>query len=231
MQDYNYVQAGCMEITVELSCCKYPHHSELPHFWASNRESLLKFLGAAHEGVKGLVIDSNRNFLSKTRLKIKGRDMDFYSTKNGEYWRILLPGNYTIEAYLSGFVVTEAHFSVMSNQMTSLNLTMYTEEEMKALKTTTKSSDFERKDFVGTSFSSRYSSDNTIVFTVSDSTEYPLEIEGMTKLRNELSTKNTSTNAKVGALGDASGKSCTTHDSSYLLLVLLGCVGSVLFRK
>ncbi|XP_076332495.1 carboxypeptidase D-like isoform X1 [Tachypleus tridentatus] len=231
MQDYNYVQAGCMEITVELSCCKYPHHSELPQFWEANRESLLKYLGAAHEGVKGLVVDSNGNFLSKTRLKIERRNMSFCSTKNGEYWRILLPGNYTIQAYMKGFAVTEAHFSVMNNQMTYLNLTMYSKEEMEALKTTTKPSDLEIKDSVGTFYSTRYSSHNVTVSVVSDSTNYPFLFEGVTKIRNELSTKNASTNAQVGALGDASGKSYTTRDSSYLLLVLLGCMGSVLFSQ
>ncbi|XP_076336266.1 uncharacterized protein LOC143239240 [Tachypleus tridentatus] len=155
--------------------------------------------------------------------------MSFCSTKNGEYWRILLPGNYTIQAYMKGFAVTEAHFSVMNNQMTYLNLTMYTKEEMEALKTTTKPSDLEIKDSVGTFYSTRYSSHNVTVSVVSDSTNYPFLFEGVTKIRNELSTKNASTNAQVGALGDASGKSYTTRDSSYLLLVLLGCMGSVLF--
>lgn len=37
MQDYNYVWGGCMEITLELSCCKYPPASELPKYWEDNR--------------------------------------------------------------------------------------------------------------------------------------------------------------------------------------------------
>jgi hypothetical protein len=37
MQDFNYVWYGCMEITLELSCCKYPPASELPKFWEENR--------------------------------------------------------------------------------------------------------------------------------------------------------------------------------------------------
>lgn len=44
MQDYNYVWANCFEITLELSCCKYPPTSELQQEWENNRESLLAFI-------------------------------------------------------------------------------------------------------------------------------------------------------------------------------------------
>lgn len=44
MQDYNYVWANCFEITLELSCCKYPPTSELQQEWENNRDSLLAFI-------------------------------------------------------------------------------------------------------------------------------------------------------------------------------------------
>ncbi|NXQ40937.1 CBPD Carboxypeptidase, partial [Catharus fuscescens] len=58
MQDYNYVWANCFEITLELSCCKYPLTSELPKEWENNRESLLTFIEKVHIGVKGFVRDA-----------------------------------------------------------------------------------------------------------------------------------------------------------------------------
>lgn len=37
MQDYNYVWHGCMEVTLEISCCKYPLAHELPRYWQENK--------------------------------------------------------------------------------------------------------------------------------------------------------------------------------------------------
>lgn len=37
MQDFNYVWNGCMEITIELSCCKYPSAKNLHHYWKENQ--------------------------------------------------------------------------------------------------------------------------------------------------------------------------------------------------
>lgn len=43
MQDYNYVWANCFEITLELSCCKYPPASQLRQE-QNNRESLITLI-------------------------------------------------------------------------------------------------------------------------------------------------------------------------------------------
>lgn len=53
MQDYNYVWADCFEITLELSCCKYPPASELQQEWENNRESLLTFIEQVSQGPWG----------------------------------------------------------------------------------------------------------------------------------------------------------------------------------
>lgn len=56
MQDYNYVWANCFEITLELSCCKYPPTSELPKEWENNRESLLAFIEKVVRAGLGVVV-------------------------------------------------------------------------------------------------------------------------------------------------------------------------------
>lgn len=100
MQDYNYVWYGCYEVTLEISCCKFPPAHELRKYWSDNQLSLVKFLAEAHRGVQGFVSDQNGIPIEKAALKIKGRDVGFQTTKYGEFWRILLPGVYKLEVCL-----------------------------------------------------------------------------------------------------------------------------------
>lgn len=50
MQDYNYVWAQCLEITLELSCCKFPPEHELPGLWEANKPALLAYMQQVHLG-------------------------------------------------------------------------------------------------------------------------------------------------------------------------------------
>ncbi len=50
MQDYNYNFAGCMEVTMELSCCKFNNKDQLQRLWMENKESLLTYMQQANRG-------------------------------------------------------------------------------------------------------------------------------------------------------------------------------------
>ncbi len=56
MQDYNYMNSNCFEITLELSCCKYPPESQLPEEWQNNKEALLLFMEQVNKPHKWLYI-------------------------------------------------------------------------------------------------------------------------------------------------------------------------------
>ena len=58
MQDFNYIHSNDFEITLELTCCKYPKANTLVSEWRNNKEALLKYMELVHSGIKGLVIDS-----------------------------------------------------------------------------------------------------------------------------------------------------------------------------
>ncbi|CAG2117954.1 unnamed protein product, partial [Medioppia subpectinata] len=125
MQDYNYIYGGVMEITLEVSCCKYPSKSTLSSFWNDNKQSLLSYLAQVHRGVKGLVRDHNETPVANAEIRIVGRDVVFRSTNRGEYWRLLLPGDYVIEVVAKGFVTIRRQFTVVGDKVTKLNLYLY----------------------------------------------------------------------------------------------------------
>ena len=64
-----------MEITLELSCCKFPPASELPKFWEDNRDSMLQFIGEAHRGVRGFIKDERAVPIEGASMKVK---LDFF---------------------------------------------------------------------------------------------------------------------------------------------------------
>ncbi|KAL0967261.1 hypothetical protein UPYG_G00250010 [Umbra pygmaea] len=110
MQDYNYVWGQCLELTLELSCCKFPSESELPGFWDANRGALLAYMQQVHLGVKGQVLDADGNPVLNALVEVEGRRnlCPFRTDINGEYYRLLLPGNYTFKVTIPGHeVLTE----------------------------------------------------------------------------------------------------------------------------
>ena len=53
VQDFNYLYGGTMEITVEVSCCKFPDKSKLFREWGYNDMAFLSYLEQAQTGIKG----------------------------------------------------------------------------------------------------------------------------------------------------------------------------------
>lgn len=113
-----------MEVTLEVSCCKFPPAHELRKYWDDNQLSMIKFLAEAHRGVQGFVTDGNGLPIERASLKIKGRDVGFQTTRYGEFWRILLPGIYKLEVYADGFAPREIDFMVVEQHPTLLNVTL-----------------------------------------------------------------------------------------------------------
>ncbi|XP_045536626.1 carboxypeptidase D isoform X1 [Papilio machaon] len=125
MQDYNYLWHGCMEITLEISCCKYPPAHELPKYWADNQQALIKYLAEAHRGAHGFVMDENGNPVERAAVRVKGRDVTYHTTKYGEFWRILLPGTYRLDVSAEGYIPQEVEFIVIDSHPTLLNVTLH----------------------------------------------------------------------------------------------------------
>lgn len=100
MQDFHYAFSNCFEVTLELSCCKYPPAHELPGEWRKNKRSLLEYMKAVHTGVKGLVKDVNGYPIKNAEIVVEHLEQKpVRTTERGEYWRLLVPGQrYLISA-------------------------------------------------------------------------------------------------------------------------------------
>ncbi|XP_037900268.1 carboxypeptidase D isoform X2 [Glossina fuscipes] len=116
MQDFNYVFANCFELTIELTCCKYPLAQTLPDEWANNKRSLINFLKQAHIGIKGLVKDVNGYPIHDARIVVSGFEgKTVRTTQRGEYWRLLVPGTYDVLAMAFGFQNSEVQKVEVTN--------------------------------------------------------------------------------------------------------------------
>jgi carboxypeptidase D len=100
MQDWNYLVAGCMELTLEIGCYKYPYAKSLPQYWLNNRDALLAYAEQVHRGVHGFVRSTIGRPIVGAKVIVEGVSHYVKSHKDGDYYRILLPGKYnlTIEA-------------------------------------------------------------------------------------------------------------------------------------
>merc|ERR1711935_1134834 len=117
MQDFNYLSSNDFEITLELGCDKYPAASVLQQEWEDNKQSMLEFAWQAHLGFKGLVKDADtlqgianalihvRNITRIARSYRRSDDInhDIRSVHDGDYWRLLTPGEYEVIAMADGY--------------------------------------------------------------------------------------------------------------------------------
>ena len=44
MQDWNYLNTNCFEITLEVACYKYPYEEDLPRYWMENKKALINYI-------------------------------------------------------------------------------------------------------------------------------------------------------------------------------------------
>ncbi|XP_041800783.1 probable carboxypeptidase X1 [Chelmon rostratus] len=114
MNDFSYLHTNCFEVTVELSCDKFPHASELPIEWENNRESLLVYMEQVHRGIKGVVRDKDTEAgIADAIIKVDDIDHHIRSVADGDFWRLLNPGEYRVTASAEGYYPSSRTCQVM----------------------------------------------------------------------------------------------------------------------
>nr|XP_061807402.1 inactive carboxypeptidase-like protein X2 [Nerophis lumbriciformis] len=103
MNDFSYLHTNCFELSMYVGCDKFPHESELPEEWENNRESLLVFMEQVHRGIKGMVRDLQGNGIANATIAVDGISHDIRTAADGDYWRLLNPGEYRVTARAPGY--------------------------------------------------------------------------------------------------------------------------------
>ncbi|ODN04202.1 Carboxypeptidase D [Orchesella cincta] len=124
MQDWNYFHTNCFEITLELGCVKYPSSSTLPKYWDDNREALIRFMQQVHTGVKGFVMDENSNMLGGAQIIVEGIKHPVTVADDGDFWRLLAPGDYNVTALYNGYESQTIRVKVKRDVAESINFTL-----------------------------------------------------------------------------------------------------------
>ena len=124
MQDYNYIHSNCYEITIEQGCQKFPFASALPKIWDYNKNALIAFIQEVHKGVKGFIFDSNCNPIPNATIVVTGRDHDITSACDGDYWRLLVPGKYTLLVSAEGYIPVFKEIVVPDGPAVQVNFTL-----------------------------------------------------------------------------------------------------------
>jgi len=113
MQDFNYLATNSFEITLELSCEKFPAAELLPTYWADNEKALLEFLWQSHLGFKGIVRDATTGRPIKNAIvwvrNVTATNLEapikhpVTTGRVGDYFRPLVDGSYQIAVEADGY--------------------------------------------------------------------------------------------------------------------------------
>jgi len=143
MQDYNYLHTNCFEITIEQGCTKFPRASHLEQIWNNNKASLLAFIGQVHQGLTGFVKAVNGSPIAGATIDVAHRSHSITSAADGDFWRLLTPGTYTITVSANGYQSASAEVSVSAGRAHQVNFTLHEVAELEEESTTTPEMDTE----------------------------------------------------------------------------------------
>ncbi|GMH44659.1 hypothetical protein BSKO_12611 [Bryopsis sp. KO-2023] len=105
MQDWNYLAAGCMELTLELSVEKFPPPSTLAKAWDDNLDAMLDFaIEASFGGLSGTVKLAGSKVPLPASIVVEGIDHVVKTRPEfGDFYRPLAPGSYVVTARVEGY--------------------------------------------------------------------------------------------------------------------------------
>ncbi len=105
MQDWHYVWYGGFDLTLEVSNTKWPAGSTLPGYWDDNLESMLSYIEASQEGLRGVVTDATTGLPLDATVTVNGNPFPTRTDPDlGDWHQFLMPGRYSMEISAPGYI-------------------------------------------------------------------------------------------------------------------------------
>ena len=122
MQDWNYVWESDFDITLEQNEVKWPNSNLLDDLWEDHREPMIAYIEQIHQGLKGVVKDINSNQPLNATITIEGIEHEIFTDlQNGDYYRLLTPGQYIVNVNSFGFLPESQTVNIPNNGTLEVN--------------------------------------------------------------------------------------------------------------
>jgi hypothetical protein len=96
MQDWSCFFYNDLQVTIELSHTKWPSYSDIPGFYKSNRDSMVKFMKEVHRGAG---FKFNRTGVAGTvaikQISPVAKDLGSYAFHSSEFFKVMPEGEYS----------------------------------------------------------------------------------------------------------------------------------------
>ena len=122
MQDWNYVWESDFDITLEQNEVKWPNSNLLDDLWEDHREPMIAYIEQIHQGLKGVVKDINSNQPLNATITIEGIEHEIFTdSQNGDYYRLLTPGQYVVNVNSFGYLPESQTVNIPNNGTLEVN--------------------------------------------------------------------------------------------------------------
>ena len=122
MQDWNYVWESDFDITLEQNEVKWPNSNLLDDLWEDHREPMIAYIEQIHQGLKGVVKDINSNQPLNATITIEGIEHEIFTDlQNGDYYRLLTPGQYVVNVNSFGYLPESQTVNIPNNGTLEVN--------------------------------------------------------------------------------------------------------------
>lgn len=126
MQDYAYLIDNYLQLSLFVSCCKYPSPLEIENVWEQNREPLLSFVEKSHQAVKGVVLNYSHMAIPGAHLYVEELDLQIDIHGNdSRFYHLLPPGKYKISASATGHSTASKFVTVSAGKTATVAFNLH----------------------------------------------------------------------------------------------------------